>query len=65
MRDSAEQFPGQRRDPMSSRQMTHPRRTELFIVISMRNEDDSLFTRIMPGVMKNIAYSCKHDRSKA
>ncbi|KAI0298178.1 glycosyltransferase family 2 protein [Multifurca ochricompacta] len=41
-----------------------PRRTELFIVMTMYNEDDSLFTRTMHGVMKNIAYLCKRDRSK-
>ncbi len=41
-----------------------PRRTELFIVMTMYNEDDSLFTRIMHGIMKNIAYLCKRDRSK-
>ena len=41
-----------------------PRRTELFIVMTMYNEDDSLFTTTMHGVMKNIAYLCKRDRSK-
>ena len=41
-----------------------PRRTELFIVITMCDEDDSLFTRTMGSVMKNIAYLCKRDRSK-
>jgi len=41
-----------------------PRRTELFIVMTMYNEDDSLFTRTMHGVMKNIAYLCKRERSK-
>ena len=41
-----------------------PRRTELFIVMTMYNEDDGLFTRTMHGVMKNIAYLCKRDRSK-
>ncbi|KAF8259401.1 chitin synthase-domain-containing protein [Lactarius quietus] len=33
-----------------------PRRTELFIVMTMYNEDDTLFARTMHGVMKNIAY---------
>lgn len=32
--------------------------------MTMYNEDDSLFTRTMHGVMKNIAYLCKRDRSK-
>jgi len=41
-----------------------PRRTELFIVMTMDNEDDDLFTRTMHGVMKNIAYLCKRGRSK-
>jgi chitin synthase len=41
-----------------------PRRTELFIVMTMYNEDDGLFTRTMHGVMKNIAFLCKRDRSK-
>ena len=40
-----------------------PRRTELFIVMTMYNEDDTLFARTMHGVMKNIAYLCKRDRS--
>ena len=35
-----------------------PRRTELFIVLTMYNEDDSLCTRTMHGVMKNIPH-CK------
>jgi hypothetical protein len=34
---------------------------ELFIVMTMYNKDDSLFTRTMHGVMKNIVYLCKHD----
>jgi len=42
--------------------MTRPRRTELlFVIMAMHNEDESLFTRTMQGVMKNIAYFCKHD----
>ncbi|KAI0793146.1 glycosyltransferase family 2 protein [Irpex lacteus] len=41
-----------------------PRRTELFIVMTMYNEDEELFTRTMHGVMKNIAHLCKRDRSK-
>jgi chitin synthase len=40
------------------------RRAGLFIVMTMYNEDDSLFTNTMHGVMKNIAYLCKRDRSK-
>jgi len=41
-----------------------PRRTELFIVMAMYNEDGDLFTRAMHGVMKNIGYLRKRDRSK-
>ncbi|KZV76332.1 glycosyltransferase family 2 protein [Peniophora sp. CONT] len=41
-----------------------PRRTELFIVMTMFNEDEKLFTRTMHGVMRNIAHLCKRDRSK-
>ena len=41
-----------------------PRRTELFIVMTMYNEEEELFCRTMHGVMKNIAHLCKRDRSK-
>jgi chitin synthase len=41
-----------------------PRRTELFIVLTMYNEDEGLFCRTMHGVIKNIAHLCKRDRSK-
>ncbi|KAI0698106.1 glycosyltransferase family 2 protein [Cytidiella melzeri] len=41
-----------------------PRRTELFIVMTMYNEDEELFSRTMHGVMKNIAHLCTRDRSK-
>ncbi|KAI8087289.1 chitin synthase 1 [Thamnidium elegans] len=34
------------------------RETELFIVMTMYNEDEVLFTRTMHGVMKNIAHIC-------
>ena len=32
--------------------------------MTMYNEDDSLFTRTMHGIMKSIPYLCKRDRSK-
>ncbi len=35
------------------------RRTELFIVVTMYNEDDVLFARTMAGVFKNIQYMCQ------
>ncbi|KZP09106.1 glycosyltransferase family 2 protein [Athelia psychrophila] len=41
-----------------------PRRTELFIVLTMYNEDEELFCRTMHGVIKNVAHLCKRDRSK-
>ncbi|KZS93873.1 glycosyltransferase family 2 protein [Sistotremastrum niveocremeum HHB9708] len=41
-----------------------PRRTELFIVMTMYNEDEELFCRTMHGVMKNIAHLCTRERSK-
>ncbi|KJA15623.1 glycosyltransferase family 2 protein [Hypholoma sublateritium FD-334 SS-4] len=41
-----------------------PRRTELFIVMTMYNEDEELFCRTMHGVIKNIVHLCKRDRSK-
>ncbi|KAF8313001.1 glycosyltransferase family 2 protein [Clavulina sp. PMI_390] len=41
-----------------------PRKTELFIVMTMYNEDDELFARTMSGVMKNVAHLCTRDRSK-
>ncbi|KAF4627328.1 hypothetical protein G7Y89_g10830 [Cudoniella acicularis] len=38
---------------------TQKRRTELFIVVTMYNEEDVLFGRTMTGVIKNIEYMCK------
>ncbi|KAH9031118.1 chitin synthase [Lactarius pseudohatsudake] len=43
---------------------TPPRWTEQFIVMTMYNENDTLFARTVHGVMKNITYLCKRDRSK-
>lgn len=40
-----------------------PRHTELFIVVTMYNEDEVLFSRTMAGVFKNIAYLCSRTRS--
>ena len=42
-----------------------PRHTELFIVITMYNEDDILFARTMIGVLKNIEYMCARKESKS
>ncbi|KAF7549586.1 hypothetical protein G7046_g8287 [Stylonectria norvegica] len=41
-----------------------PRHTELFIVVTMYNEDDVLFARTMMGVYKNIEYMCNRPNSK-
>ncbi|KAI8876578.1 glycosyltransferase family 2 protein [Backusella circina FSU 941] len=46
------------------RQQMMNRKTELFIVLTMYNEDEVLFARTMHGVMKNIAHLCTRDRSR-
>ncbi|KAI8378736.1 chitin synthase 1 [Choanephora cucurbitarum] len=46
------------------RQNLMHRETELFIVLTMYNEDEVLFCRTMNGVMKNISHLCSRDRSK-
>ena len=53
-------------DGITLRQVRYdpPRRTELFIVMTMYNEDEELFTRSMHSVVKNVAHFCKRDRSK-
>lgn len=43
---------------------TKPRHTELFIVVTMYNEDDVLFARTMIGVFKNIEYMVNRPNSK-
>ena len=53
---------------MSSKYSLRPylygRRTELFIVMTMYNEDEVLFVRTMNAVIKNIAHLCSRSRSK-
>lgn len=53
---------------MSSKYSLRPylygRRTELFIVMTMYNEDEVLFVRTMNSVIKNIAHLCSRSRSK-
>ncbi|KAG0749821.1 hypothetical protein G6F57_002962 [Rhizopus arrhizus] len=51
-------------DGYTLRQPMLERKTELFIVLTMYNEDEVLFTRTMHGVMKNIAHLCTRDRSR-
>jgi chitin synthase len=41
-----------------------PRHTELFIVLTMYNEEDELFARSMIGVIKNIEYMNSRTNSK-
>ncbi|KAH7358183.1 chitin synthase [Plectosphaerella cucumerina] len=41
-----------------------PRHTELFIVVTMYNEDEILFARTMMGVFKNVEYMCNRKESK-
>ena len=41
-----------------------PRQTEMFIVITMYNENAELFCRTLYGVMKNIAHLCGRKNSK-
>ncbi|KAI4597945.1 Chitin synthase, class 1 [Pestalotiopsis sp. 9143b] len=41
-----------------------PRHTELFIVVTMYNEDDVLFARTMVGVLKNVEFMCSRKESK-
>ncbi|KAJ1721331.1 hypothetical protein LPJ53_004132 [Coemansia erecta] len=40
------------------------RQTELFIVLTMYNEDDILFNRTFAAVMKNIAHLCSRTNSR-
>ncbi|KAF2753374.1 hypothetical protein EJ05DRAFT_445134 [Pseudovirgaria hyperparasitica] len=41
-----------------------PRHTELFIVITMYNEEDELFARTMMGVIKNVEHMNSRNQSK-
>ena len=49
---------------LRQRLFAKPRHTELFIVVTMYNEDDFLFARTMAGVFKNIDYMCSRTNSK-
>ena len=46
------------------RQQELRRQTEIFIVVTMYNEDDFLFCKSMQALMKNIAYLTSRTRSK-
>lgn len=52
------------RSKYSLRPFLYGRRTELFIVMTMYNEDEVLFTKTMNAVLKNVAHLCSRDRSK-
>ncbi|KAK2759880.1 Chitin synthase, class 1 [Arachnomyces sp. PD_36] len=54
----------QERFTLRQRLFAKPRHTELFIVVTMYNEDDFLFARTMVGVFKNIEYMCSRSNSK-
>jgi chitin synthase len=49
---------------LRQRLFAKPRHTELFIVVTMYNEDEFLFARTMIGVFKNIEYLCSRTSSK-
>lgn len=48
----------------SLRPYLYGRHTELFIVMTMYNEDEVLFVKTMNAVIKNIAHLCGRSRSK-
>lgn len=52
------------RSKYSLRPYLYGRKTELFIVMTMYNEDEVLFTKTMNAVIKNIAHLCSRNKSK-
>ncbi|KAG9324906.1 hypothetical protein KVV02_008468 [Mortierella alpina] len=52
------------RERYTLRPTIYRRQTELFIVMTMYNEDDELFIKTMSSVMKNIAHLCTRSKSK-
>lgn len=42
----------------------NPRETELFICVTMYNEDEIHFTRTIHGIMRNIAHFCSRTKSR-
>ncbi|TFK56805.1 chitin synthase 2 [Heliocybe sulcata] len=52
------------RSKYSLRPYLYGRKTELFIVMTMYNEDEILFTKTMNAVIKNIAHLCSRSKSK-
>ena len=53
-----------KRFTLRQRLFAKPRHTELFIVITMYNEEDELFARTMMGVIQNIEYMNSKPSSK-
>lgn len=54
----------QERFTLRQRLFAKPRHTELFICVTMYNEEDELFARTMMGVIKNIEYMNSRTSSK-
>ncbi|KAH9949390.1 chitin synthase [Amylocystis lapponica] len=52
------------RSHYSLRPYLYKRHTELFIVMTMYNEDEVLFVKTMNAVLKNVAHLCGRTRSK-
>src|SRR5271169_6296095 len=52
------------KDGYTLRQTLFGRETQLFITVTMYNEDEILFTRTMHGIMRNIAHLCSRSRSR-
>ncbi|OQN97121.1 Chitin synthase C [Cryoendolithus antarcticus] len=53
-----------KRFTLRQRLFAKPRHTELFIVVTMYNEEDELFARTMMGVIKNIEFMNSRTSSK-
>jgi chitin synthase len=52
------------RERYTLRPVLYGRETEIFIVMTMYNEDEVLFCRTFHAVMKNIAHLCSRNRSR-
>ncbi|RKP09671.1 glycosyltransferase family 2 protein [Thamnocephalis sphaerospora] len=52
------------RERYTLRPALYGRETEIFVVMTMYNEDDVLFCRTFNSVMKNVAHLCSRNRSR-
>ncbi|KAI9590938.1 glycosyltransferase family 2 protein [Syncephalis fuscata] len=52
------------RERYTLRPVLYGRETEIFVVMTMYNEDDILFCRTFNSVMKNVAHLCSRNRSR-